>query len=141
MTIIFFFNDTATTEIYTLSLHDALPISVQRIQPFLPPLGSPISIFSKPARSGQMTRSPPLSAEKGSNPVDRFLMCASGQLGPWDRTPQQTVLDGVLSTAALRHSSMAGSPSPTTHCKARIRTPRGTHEEAVHRIASLFGGE
>src|SRR2546425_13308337 len=26
----FFFNDTATTEIYTLSLHDALPISVPR---------------------------------------------------------------------------------------------------------------
>src|SRR2546422_573556 len=26
----FFFNDTATTEIYTLSLHDALPISEQR---------------------------------------------------------------------------------------------------------------
>src|SRR3712207_7894736 len=25
--MIFFFNDTATTEIYTLSLHDALPIS------------------------------------------------------------------------------------------------------------------
>ena len=24
--IVFFFNDTATTEIYTLSLHDALPI-------------------------------------------------------------------------------------------------------------------
>src|SRR5476651_629002 len=28
-TIFFFFNDTATTEIYTLSLHDALPISRQ----------------------------------------------------------------------------------------------------------------
>src|SRR5438477_1531300 len=27
---IFFFNDTATTEIYTLSLHDALPISLCR---------------------------------------------------------------------------------------------------------------
>src|SRR2546421_12705935 len=26
--LIFFFNDTATTEIYTLSLHDALPISI-----------------------------------------------------------------------------------------------------------------
>src|SRR5258708_37891937 len=26
--ICFFFNDTATTEIYTLSLHDALPISI-----------------------------------------------------------------------------------------------------------------
>src|SRR3712207_9258239 len=28
--ICFFFNDTATTEIYTLSLHDALPISRPR---------------------------------------------------------------------------------------------------------------
>src|SRR2546430_17477271 len=27
--LFFFFNDTATTEIYTLSLHDALPISSQ----------------------------------------------------------------------------------------------------------------
>src|ERR1039458_6981389 len=26
LSIVFFFNDTATTEIYTLSLHDALPI-------------------------------------------------------------------------------------------------------------------
>src|SRR6202522_3220720 len=29
----FFFNDTATTEIYTLSLHDALPISNSKHQP------------------------------------------------------------------------------------------------------------
>src|ERR1017187_8327317 len=28
----FFFNDTATTEIYTLSLHDALPISVRFVR-------------------------------------------------------------------------------------------------------------
>src|SRR3712207_8617057 len=28
--VFFFFNDTATTEIYTLSLHDALPISADR---------------------------------------------------------------------------------------------------------------
>src|SRR3712207_7806391 len=27
VSLVFFFNDTATTEIYTLSLHDALPIS------------------------------------------------------------------------------------------------------------------
>src|SRR6266496_6430838 len=27
LSFLFFFNDTATTEIYTLSLHDALPIS------------------------------------------------------------------------------------------------------------------
>src|SRR2546422_11516399 len=29
----FFFNDTATTEIYTLSLHDALPISILAVIP------------------------------------------------------------------------------------------------------------
>src|SRR2546430_12463703 len=29
--MLFFFNDTATTEIYTLSLHDALPISTARV--------------------------------------------------------------------------------------------------------------
>src|SRR2546425_3031569 len=39
----FFFNDTATTEIYTLSLHDALPIAAQgsartvRVQVVTPP--------------------------------------------------------------------------------------------------------
>src|SRR2546430_4578756 len=33
----FFFNDTATTEIYTLSLHDALPISVPAVlDPLVP---------------------------------------------------------------------------------------------------------
>src|SRR2546426_8353847 len=29
----FFFNDTATTEIYTLSLHDALPIFMEPVRP------------------------------------------------------------------------------------------------------------
>src|SRR5260221_8956320 len=31
--LLFFFNDTATTEIYTLSLHDALPISNTSFEP------------------------------------------------------------------------------------------------------------
>ena len=35
MRFIFFFNDTATTEIYTLSLHDALPIFVAAGQTIL----------------------------------------------------------------------------------------------------------
>src|SRR2546428_12860997 len=34
----FFFNDTATTEIYTLSLHDALPISESRTRLSLSPI-------------------------------------------------------------------------------------------------------
>src|SRR2546430_9501619 len=33
LTFFFFFNDSATTEIYALSLHDALPISLPRRSP------------------------------------------------------------------------------------------------------------
>src|SRR2546422_10824482 len=32
LSLFFFFNDTATTEIYTLSLHDALPICDGRVE-------------------------------------------------------------------------------------------------------------
>ena len=35
--VFFFFNDTATTEIYTLSLHDALPISFNADPNGVPP--------------------------------------------------------------------------------------------------------
>src|SRR5256885_16968476 len=34
----FFFNDTATTEIYTLSLHDALPICSSKFPPGVRPM-------------------------------------------------------------------------------------------------------
>src|SRR3712207_8074178 len=44
----FFFNDTATTEIYTLSLHDALPISPGRPTPRRP---RPLCPSRRPARS------------------------------------------------------------------------------------------
>src|SRR2546429_6913166 len=50
--IFFFFNDTATTEIYTLSLHDALPISpikyeVEIHDPLSTPVPMPPSILSR----------------------------------------------------------------------------------------------
>src|ERR1051326_449415 len=38
---LFFFNDTATTEIYTLSLHDALPISLDHCFPNIMKYGNP----------------------------------------------------------------------------------------------------
>src|SRR5260370_2974083 len=44
----FFFNDTATTEIYTLSLHDALPISRKK-----PKLRAAPSFLASPARAGR----------------------------------------------------------------------------------------
>src|SRR5260370_31811301 len=43
LSLFFFFNDTATTEIYTLSLHDALPISSERLRA-VPHEGSIVSV-------------------------------------------------------------------------------------------------
>src|SRR6266487_6494882 len=47
----FFFNDTATTEIYTLSLHDALPISAFRRWPPSTAATSASSVPGTPPRS------------------------------------------------------------------------------------------
>src|SRR5476651_2831375 len=52
----FFFNDTATTEIYTLSLHDALPISCRR------PGTYPCSLRCKPAASATDRKSTRLNS-------------------------------------------------------------------------------
>src|SRR5256885_14417904 len=49
--LFFFFNDTATTEIYTLSLHDALPIfrsAIRLIVAMLEPLGVPEAATAEP---------------------------------------------------------------------------------------------
>src|SRR3712207_7793621 len=70
-TCVFFFNDTATTEIYTLSLHDALPISGGRgrgdreggarvRQPPRPPVrhegSAPLGAAAGPASDRKSTR-------------------------------------------------------------------------------------
>src|SRR5437899_5646890 len=52
--IVFFFNDTATTEIYTLSLHDALPIFTCR-------------------RSDVMSKGKKRSGARPGRPPERFL--------------------------------------------------------------------
>src|SRR6266511_5458611 len=44
----FFFNDTATTEIYTLSLHDALPIWSARLRSDFPDAGDFVIAHRRP---------------------------------------------------------------------------------------------
>src|SRR5215203_924638 len=51
----FFFNDTATTEIYTLSLHDALPISEDNRRPRLSEAGQPLRGVESLRRSEEHT--------------------------------------------------------------------------------------
>src|SRR5258708_35660845 len=52
---LFFFNDTATTEIYTLSLHDALPISI------IPPK---LSLQSRPMPAVHLESPVPVNVAK-----------------------------------------------------------------------------
>src|SRR2546422_6886869 len=55
-TTFFFFNDTATTEIYTLSLHDALPISTRSTRSSrqsVPPATAKATPFTLPAPRGR----------------------------------------------------------------------------------------
>src|SRR5258708_33606314 len=64
---IFFFNDTATTEIYTLSLHDALPISawVHRASPLR------ASFQPCPESAQERRQHPPDRKSTRLNPVTR----------------------------------------------------------------------
>src|SRR5246500_4169466 len=68
----FFFNDTATTEIYTLSLHDALPISLRPATP------APSVRYrrARPAGAGPRSRSEEHTSElqSQSNIVCRLLL-------------------------------------------------------------------
>src|SRR2546426_10022444 len=68
----FFFNDTATTEIYTLSLHDALPI-----------LPRPLLLALLGDHLGGRPRDELLVGELGGEP--RQLLLQPGQLARQDR--------------------------------------------------------
>src|SRR5258706_7356675 len=67
----FFFNDTATTEIYTLSLHDALPICIeQRSRPY------PESQALPGSRQQMLIQSPSLAANGPRGRNRRRISCA-----------------------------------------------------------------
>src|SRR5258707_14945593 len=70
----FFFNDTATTEIYTLSLHDALPISCHGLIFHTAPLRTADGIAAGRRGAGPIPR--PRSEEHTSELQSRqYLVC------------------------------------------------------------------
>src|SRR5438552_8637304 len=70
--IVFFFNDTATTEIYTLSLHDALPISLSVI---LSPLSAlPPDRPGRPASGGRRSEEHTSELQSPDHLVCRLLL-------------------------------------------------------------------
>src|SRR3712207_9226927 len=73
---IFFFNDTATTEIYTLSLHDALPISARRAWATCSPSSAVLEAGSGASFRMRSFRFPPRSEEHTSELQSRqYLVC------------------------------------------------------------------
>src|SRR2546427_8692106 len=63
---LFFFNDTATTEIYTLSLHDALPISRRGVHDPVPNAGRTEPDCGRRARGPKPPRTTPAADRKST---------------------------------------------------------------------------
>src|SRR3712207_7513531 len=74
----FFFNNTATTEIYTLSLHDALPISGPRLRCSRPVLRATTRPVPRPDWRARYRERP---ARRGRGPVEEH----SSGAAPADR--------------------------------------------------------
>src|SRR5256885_7106886 len=76
--VFFFFNDTATTEIYTLSLHDALPISQglsRRTLCHAPAAAGPLPDAGRPCRlSGARSEEHTSELQSPCNLVCRLLL-------------------------------------------------------------------
>src|SRR5258708_32575542 len=99
----FFFNDTATTEIYTLSLHDALPISVSD------KLLDLVGLGGKSA------------ADKGKDTRD-YLAAAFPELNAWERAGADASSAGMVDAGFENHeypldrkTGSAGMPRPISY--------------------------
>src|SRR2546422_3099591 len=75
--IFFFFNDTATTEIYTLSLHDALPIYGGPPRPTRAPLPAPAPTPARARRAHRSAGDPKGSAVVGAQHAAPLLATRS----------------------------------------------------------------
>src|SRR2546430_11784974 len=72
--LFFFFNDTATTEIYTLSLHDALPICPEEERIELQRVGEKSGQGKREGDDGQRSEEHTSELQSQSNLVCRLLL-------------------------------------------------------------------
>src|SRR3989475_7042335 len=134
--LLFFFNDTATTEIYTLSLHDALPISrlegtavAARRLPSSQRGGNP------PDRSGRRTRDPPTGGVRchaANRSHGRGLSVGRGDVAARVVSRDGRVAGGggragCHRAGHPRHPSAAGPPPPPVAAalRANVRDAHG----------------
>src|SRR5215203_3065041 len=109
---LFFFNDTATTEIYTLSLHDALPIS----------RGGAASSWCAPAHH-LLPRRARVAAGRGAG-RDRRADARRRRSHPHARRVAQRRADDARCARRARVSAGAGRRLPSSD-----RRPRRAHGE------------
>src|SRR2546430_4831164 len=99
----FFFNDTATTEIYTLSLHDALPIyEVGGLENRKDFANCPARGFRRASPDGKINRSEEHTSElqSQSNLVCRLLL---------EKKKKKCSLPFLLHYSSIRHTSLSSS--------------------------------
>src|SRR5437016_13492034 len=100
LSFLFFFNDTATTEIYTLSLHDALPILPWRWLPRYIFTASQIRCSLTSARSEEHTS----ELQSLTNLVCRLLLEKKNTTTVMERSIDNKYND------ALKHGAYTASP-------------------------------
>src|SRR2546427_2921979 len=105
----FFFNDTATTEIYTLSLHDALPISADAVADGLRAGGAEAVAFPV-ADGGERSEEHTSELQSQSNLVCRLLLEKKKKRQPAPQPVKQVEVD--LKTVAVADGNAAESAHP-----------------------------
>src|SRR2546430_12657212 len=103
----FFFNDTATTEIYTLSLHDALPISYRHLR--LRRAAFPMPLRRRPFRRSEEHTS---ELQSQSNLVCRLLLEKKKRAAPSVRHCRRRAPAAQRSVLVVRDVTAASRESP-----------------------------
>src|SRR5215213_11370306 len=151
----FFFNDTATTEIYTLSLHDALPISPTRAQPGSLPNGMPSVPSQRFVRSGcasVFSWPSELESEVSEAKTQPLAPANAGALVRTIGTASTAPIDATAITArgrlrtALHHRRMTSDVDPRNAPiafplpRTTLRRHSGRHKGSRRPARRLSGG-
>src|SRR5207249_7339656 len=131
---LFFFNHPPPTQTYTLSLHDALPISPARGRPFSPRAATPRP--RRPARRDRKTSPPVLGAHRAR--AGDVRRAAGPSAAPTPTTTQAIARripaagrDSAASPAGVSPPRRAGGHLPNTRrVRSEIAPRRGPSEPA-----------
>src|SRR3712207_1905919 len=141
--ISFFFNDTATTEIYTLSLHDALPISMARAiraSVTVSMLAATIGMFSRSSRVKRVlvstSRREATDERQGTSRTSSYVNASGGRASEY-----MGWVKGTRRSAAVR--SVCSRPARSGQRAGAKRDQLGFifARQAAHQTPDLGGDQ